>query len=443
MRHPSRRHILATLAALPLAGTALAQSLDPASLNLSTNSLDDQSGPLQEALLRAAGEGRRLFLPPGTYYVQNLQVPGNIAVEGIAGSTILAAVGDAPILRIAGSARVDISGLTFTRGNGGPSGADRGLVEVEASDHVAITNCTFVGGAANGLVVRDAAANIEDCDFTGHALAAILSIDSRGLNIGFNSITKCGNGGILIWGSQNRHDGSIVSSNTITGIGTSNGGNGQNGNGINVFRCNDVIVANNQIADCAFTAVRLNSTNNVAVTGNVCRNSGEVAIFSEFAFTGSVIANNVIDGAAAGISITNLDSKGRLAVCSGNVVRNIFERSKVNPDTRPVGIYVEADTNVSGNTVDNVPGFGILAGNGPFLQNVAIADNVLTGTRIGIGVSVVDNPPVGNVTITGNVIAKPSEHAIAGMAWDRVLSDDLIRDAARYPHVTLGANSVS
>lgn len=443
MRHPNRRHIIAGLAALPLATAARAQSLDATTLNLTPGSLEDQSGPMQEALLRAASEGRPLFLPSGNYFMQNLQVPSNVVVEGIPGGTIFAAAGEAPVIRIAGSAHVSFSGVTFTRGNGGPTGGDRGLVEIEASDHVALNNCSFVGGIANGLAVRDAGADIEDCDFTGHALAAIFSVDGRGLNISTNRITKCGNGGILVWGSKPRHDGSVISGNTITGIGNTNGGNGQNGNGINVFRCNDVIIANNQIADCAFTAVRLNATANVAVTGNLCRNSGEVAIFSEFGFSGSVIANNIVDGAAAGISITNLDSGGRLAVCSGNIVRNIRSQSEVNPDTRPFGIYVEAETSVSGNSIDTVPGIGIMAGYGAFLRNVIIADNVLYAVKTGIGVSVVQNPAPGPVSITGNIITNPLEFAIVGMEWDKVVSEDLVKDAKKYPHVTIANNAVT
>lgn len=443
MRHPNRRFIAAGLAALPFAGMARAQSLDPTSLNLAPGSLDDQSGPMQEALLRAAAEGRPLFLPSGSYYVQNLQVPSNVVIEGIPGGTIFAAAGEAPVLRIAGTAHVTCTGITFTRGNGGPAGADRGLVEIEASDHIALSNCSFVGGAANGLAIRDAAADIEGCDFAGHALAAIFSIDSRGLNLSANRVIKCGNGGFLIWGGQSRHDGSIISGNSITGIGNTNGGTGQNGNGINIFRCNDVIVGNNQIADCAFSAIRLNSTSDVAVTGNVCRNSGEVAIFTEFGASGSVIANNVVDGAAAGISITSLEAGGRLAVCSGNIVRNIRERSEVNPGTRPFGIYVEAETSVSGNSIDKVPGIGILAGNGAFLRDVVIADNVLYATHTGIAVSVVQDPPPGPVSITGNIINAPLEFGIVGMVWDRVVVQDLVKDAAKYPHVTVADNTVS
>ncbi len=431
---PNRRHLLAGLAAFAFASPARAQAIVP---ELNPGTPDDQSGALQDALFRAAAEGRPLFLPPGTYYAQNLQVPSNLLVTGIPGTTTLAATGAAPVARIAGSAHVRFEGITFGQGNGGPEGAEAGLLEIEASDHVTLTDCAFTGGKASGISIHDAAARIDGCDFLGHGLAAIFSLDSRGLTISGNRIAGCGNGGILIWGNASRRGSSTIIGNSISGVGASNGGNGQNGNGINVFRCDDVLIANNRIADCAFTAIRLNATNNVVVSGNLCRNSGEVAIFSEFAFTGSIIADNIVDGAALGISVTNMDQSGQVATVTGNIVRNIRAASAVNPDTRPIGIYAEAETTITGNTVYAVVGTGIRAGNGRFLRNVVIADNVLSAVNTGIGVSVVDK--AGPVAITGNIITA-LDHAIVGMEWEQVVSDDLARDAARYPHVSISGN---
>jgi len=431
---PNRRHIIAGLAALALATPARAQAIIP---ELNPGTPDDQSGALQDALLRAAAEGRPLFLPPGTYYAQNLQVPSNLLVTGIPGTTTLAATGAAPVARIAGSAHVRFEGITFSQGNGGPEGAEAGLLEIEASDHVTLTDCAFTGGRASGIAIHDAAARIDGCDFLGHGLAAIFSLDSRGLTISGNRIAGCGNGGILIWGNASRRGSSTIIGNSISGVGASNGGNGQNGNGVNVFRCDDVLIANNRITDCAFTAIRLNATNNVVVSGNLCRNSGEVAIFSEFAFTGSIIADNIVDGAALGISVTNMDQSGQVATVTGNIVRNIRAASAVNPDTKPIGIYAEAETTITGNTVHGVVGTGIRAGNGRFLRNVVIADNVLSAVNTGIGVSVVE--AAGPVAITGNIITA-LDHAIVGMEWEQFVSTDLARDAARYPHVSISGN---
>ena len=428
--------MLTGLAAIAFASPARAQAIVP-ELNPATP--DDQSGPLQDALLRASAEGRPLFLPPGTYYAQNLQVPSNLVVQGIPGKTILAAAGVAPVARIAGSAHVRFESVTFGAGSGGPEGGEAGLLEIEASDHVTLADCAFTGGKASGIVIHDAAAEIDGCDFLGHGLAAIFSLDSRGLTVSGNRIAGCGNGGVLIWGNASRRGSSTIIGNAITGIGASNGGNGENGNGINVFRCDDVLIANNRIADCAFTAIRLNSTNNVVVSGNLCRNSGEVAIFSEFAFTGSVIADNIVDGAALGISVTNMDRSGQVATVTGNIVRNIRAASAVNPDTKPIGIYAEAETTITGNTIYSVVGTGIRAGNGEFLRNVVIADNVVSAVNTGIGVSVVDK--AGAVTVTNNTITA-LDHGIVGMEWEQVVSDNLSRDAANYPQVSISGNRV-
>src|SRR5690606_35792467 len=98
------------------------------------------------------------------------------------------------------------------------------------------------------------------------------------------------------------------------------GGTGQWGNGINVFRAGNVVVAGNMVSDCAFSAIRSNGGSNVQITGNQCLRSGDTAIYSEFVFEGALISANVVDGAANGISIVNFNEGGRLAVCSSNLV---------------------------------------------------------------------------------------------------------------------------
>ncbi len=77
-----------------------------------------------------------------------------------------------------------------------------------------------------------------------------------------------------------------------------------------------------------------------------CSRSGETAIYAEFAFEGAVVSGNIVDGAANGISIVNFDKGGRMAVCSGNVVRNLSTEGPYPADAPGfgVGITVEADT---------------------------------------------------------------------------------------------------
>ncbi|MEO8883978.1 MAG: TIGR03808 family TAT-translocated repetitive protein, partial [Devosia sp.] len=295
-------------------------------------------------------------------------------------------------------------------------------------------------GPGNGLFLSGCSGFVTGSHVGGHADAGIFAIDSHELTISQNQVIDCGNGGILVWQSQPGRDGTIVSGNHIARISARAGGNGQNGNGINIFRADNVIVADNVIETCDFSAIRANTTRNASIRGNTCTNLSETGIYSEFAFSGSVIANNIVDGAAAGISITNLDQGGRLAVCSGNIVRNILPKSPTNPDATPVGISAEADTAITGNTVSNVPGLGIGAGYGPYLRNVLIADNVITDTDTGIGVSVA--PGAGPVRIAGNMISNARLHPIVGTQWDKLASTDLAANAGQFPNVSIEGNIV-
>ncbi len=179
-----------------------------------------------------------------------------------------------------------------------------------------------------------------------------------------------------------------MSLNRIEDIEARNGGTGENGNGINIFRAGNVIVSNNRISGCAYSAVRGNASANLQILGNNCTDIGEVAFYAEFGFEGTVISGNLVDGAASGISVTNFNEGGRLAVVQGNLIRNLRLRPEEPVDKRGDGIAVEADAVVSGNVVENAPGIGIAAGWGRYLRDVVISGNLVRKAERGIVVSV-------------------------------------------------------
>src|SRR5690606_20152567 len=130
---------------------------------------------------------------------------------------------------------------------------------------------------------------LEECDgtVTQNAVSdaadnALFSIDSRGLIVSANAIRDSGNGGIRIWQSEKRRDGSLVADNRIDNTRADAGGSGQNGNAVNVFRAGNVIVRNNIIRSAAFTAVRGAAASDIQILGNNCANLDEVAIYCEF-----------------------------------------------------------------------------------------------------------------------------------------------------------------
>lgn len=426
--HANRRHVLAGLAGLAtiLPASVRAQTvLDATTVGIVGTSEADQSTPMRLALEQAAATGQTLRLPAGNIRVMGLDLPGNLIVEGVPGKTEIDVMADGLGLTVADQGSLVLRDIGFSGGTA--------ALTVEHSDDITLERCRF-RNAGIGVAITDSGVTIRDCNFTELGDAAIHSMDSRGLLVMGNRIDYCGNAGIRIWRSESGSDGSIVTDNRIANIDWRGGGNGQNGNGINLFKADEVILADNHIADCAFSAVRLNGTNNSQVSGNICLRSGEVAIFSEFEFSGSIIAGNIVDGAATGISITNLDVGGHLAVCSNNIVRNIAPLSAVNPDTIPIGIFAEADTAITGNAVHNVPGIAIMAGYGTFLRNVLISGNVVSESRVGIGVSIVDG--AGPVQIDANMVAA-GEHDIVGLAWQEIIETDLALNAERYPNVSI------
>jgi uncharacterized secreted repeat protein (TIGR03808 family) len=277
---------------------------------------------------------------------------------------------------------------------------------------------------------------VTGCVIDGAAIA-IHSTDATGLEITANTVENCADNGILVWRSRPGEDGTIVTANRIRRIGAASGGSGENGNAINLFRAGGVIVAHNRIEDCAYSAVRANSAANAEIVNNSCTRLGEVALYAEFAFEGAVIAGNLVDDAASGISITNFNEGGRLAVCSGNLVRNL--RFRDHFDRRGNGIGAEADTLITGNVVENAPGAGITLGWGAYLRNVLATGNIVRKCGVGIGVSVA--PGAGPAVITGNLIADPEGAAIQGFEREKAVGGDLLAGAPDvWRHLTISGN---
>ena len=237
-----------------------------------------------------------------------------------------------------------------------------------------IADCEIVNAGRNGITLEAIEGEVTG-NVVSAADTAIFSLDARGLRIAGNTVRGAGNGGILVWRSAPGDDGTLVIDNRIEDVTTRAGGSGQYGNAINIFRAGNVIVRGNRIRNAAFSAVRGNTASNLQIVGNTCTGLGEVALYAEFGFEGALIANNIVDGAALGVSVTNFNQGGRLAVVQGNVIRNLT--NKRPPGTDPndlagIGIGIEADTVVTGNVVENAPNIGIAAGWGAYLRDVAV-----------------------------------------------------------------------
>jgi uncharacterized secreted repeat protein (TIGR03808 family) len=417
--------------------------IDAASLGLRPNAPDDQSQILQRAIEQAAAARAVLRLPPGFYRAGALQLPSYAAISGgVGGATRIVMAGGPSMMSATGGDHVSVTGIVLD-GAGIPLPERRGLLHVTQGRAIRIAGCEIINSGRNGVSLEAVEGEVSANTINGGD-AAIFSIDARGLRIAGNTIQGAGNGGILVWRSTPGDDGTLIVDNRIEGIMNKAGGSGQWGNAVNVFRADNVIVRGNRIRNAAFTAVRGNAASNLQIVGNTCSGLGEVALYAEFGFEGAVIANNIVDGAALGVSVTNFDKGGRLAVVQGNLIRNLVGRRPPGTDPNDsagIGIGVEADTVVTGNVVESAPYAGIAAGWGAYLRDVAITSNVIRRAEFGITVSVA--PGAGAAVIADNMISDIRSGAIVGMEWRKPVTGDLSKEGAtRYAQLSIVGNRV-
>jgi uncharacterized secreted repeat protein (TIGR03808 family) len=428
--------VLATPAA---AATPAAFGRDVTHFGVRPGAPDDQSARLQRAIDEAARTRTPLWLPSGVYKAAALKLPAGAQLVGVRGQTRFVLARGTPLFSAAHAEAITLSGLVLD-GEGKPLPARHGLVQLEDVRALRITDCTIVRGGGDGIALAQCDGTVTLCTIMDAANNALFCNDSRGMVISANVIRGSGNGGIRVWQSEKRPDGSIVADNRIEETGARAGGNGQNGNAINIYRADNVIVRGNRIDQTAFSAIRGNGASSIQIIGNSCSNLGEVALYAEFGFEGAVIANNTVQRAEIGVVATNFNEGGRLAVVQGNLIRDMTATAPQG-GSAGIGIAVEADAAVTGNVVENAPGIGISLGAGRYLRDVSVTGNVVRRSGIGIGVSV--SAGAGGAVIVGNMIAGARHGAIVGLESKTPVTGDLaLAGAERYPRLRLGDNQV-
>src|ERR1700722_7923044 len=449
----NRRHLIGITAAgagtlAPSSRVMAAQPIsvlgrDATQYGLRPGSPDDQTKILQHAIDEAARAQAPLALPPGVYRVGQLRLPNGSKLVGVRGATRLVFTGGPSMVTSEGSDSLGLHGLVLD-GGGIPLPTRRGLVHCVSGRDIRITDCEMTASGGSGIWLENVAGEISGNIVSKVAATAIVSFDANGLTVLRNTIQDTNDNGIEILRTSIGDDGTLVADNRIEDTKAGPGGSGQYGNAINAFRAGNVIVRGNRIKNCDYSAVRGNSASNIQITGNSVSDVREVALYSEFAFEGAVIANNTVDGAAFGVSVCNFNEGGRLAVVQGNIIRNLLPKRPIGTapdDEAGVGIYVEADTSVSGNVIENAPSFGIIAGWGNYLCDVAISGNVIRNAFIGVGVSVA--PGAGTVLVNNNLISETPRGAVVGLDRARPVTSDLSADGAqRFAQVVIGANAV-
>lgn len=411
--------------------------LNARDLGLEPNAARDQSAALQRAVDQASARGGYLLLEPGLYIASGVRITSSLTLTGVPAQTRLVQSGAEPVVTIEGTSGVRLDGLVI---DGQLRVSRTALIEARSVHDLTITNCLVANGGQNGINLTNCSGAVTATTIDRCISSALFLMGARGLRIDGNLVTGMGDNGILVWQPAQQTDGTIITGNHIEKIEARSGGEGQNGNGVNVYRAGNVLVANNRISSCRFSAVRNNSGAGVQITGNNCTGLGEVALYSEFTMDGAVISSNMVDDAADGISITNFNEGGRLVVCQGNMVRNL--RLYDHPvDKRVTGISAEADTVVSANVIENTPSAGIWIGWGKYQRNVSASGNVIRDCGIDIAAEVAAG--AGDALIANNLIAGSKRGAILGMDHNKVVTKDLAAGGKAPKTLNVSGNVVS
>lgn len=413
----------------------------PAS-GLVANSDQDQTRALQAAIDAAASRRAPLLLPPGRIRVAHIELRSGTRLIGAHGTTTLEYIGGPAFLTAKNAGGIAIEDLEIN-GTSLALHAEQsdGLVMLEACSGIILRGVTLRNGLINGLSLKSCSGAVTDCTFENFSQAAIRSINAEGLEILHNRITICGNNGIQVWREEAGEDGTLVANNRIDGISSKSGGTGENGNGVSVFRAGGVTVTGNRITNCAYSAVRGNSSSNILISNNNCAHLGEVALYAEFAFEGAVISGNIVEDAASGIEVTNFNDGGRLAVIQGNLIRKLKRREKEEVDKRGDGIGVEADSVVTGNVIEDAPNAGIVVGWGQFMRNCQVSQNLVRNARFGLLVS--SDPAAGACLVSANMFTAIKEGAIRLMDHGQPLGADLALKAPAPGRLSITGNMVA
>jgi uncharacterized secreted repeat protein (TIGR03808 family) len=412
----SRRTFLLSAAATPYLRTlAHAETV--------TAGKGDQTQQLQAAISNAAKTGGMVQLGAGTYETSVLSILSNVTIQGIPGLTKLHAPTGGRIFSILPASQVILQGIALSA-----KGATGNLITAEGVERLIIEDCDFSGAEA-GMRIATCGGRISGNRLRFHQKVACQSIAGTGMEISGNTVSDIGNNGIQVWRDDKGDNPTIVSNNFVSRIAAEDGGDGPNGNGINIYASHGAIVSNNRIADCAFTGIRNASSDDCIITGNSITRCNEVAMYVEFEFSGAVVANNIIDTASHGIAITNFMQGGRLAQCTGNVVRNI-KGTDAHGRTLGGGIAAEADTVIANNVVEAAENYGIGLGWGEYARNLSCTGNIVKDTQNGIVFSAVGPGPF---IIANNIISGATVGAIFGKDHENPITTDLALPGAKVP----------
>jgi uncharacterized secreted repeat protein (TIGR03808 family) len=417
------------------------------------------SGALPAAISAARTNGRPLFLRPGTYDAANINILSTndggkpIRIFATPGTATIRFTGGTHCIQIKDVNEVQFDGIGFNFQNlalpaySTPNGTgvnSAGYIVINNSAFFLLEDCTFADGNQTAaeqtsnqsnsykalvLVTGISIGNITSCKFA-RGDVALWTQRSR-VTATANIIDTMQSNAIMISDLANGGNHSLIENNYINNINAPYG-NGQTGNGIAVYRANNVVCRNNTTLTCKYSGVRFNASSRAIISGNTIWNARETALWAEAPgvgqnMIGSIITDNSIDYCGSGIVVANsglypsaanpVDGISRQSIIRGNLVTNMLNNSipavpgAAASVTVGIGISVEQDCLVQSNIFENCPGAAIKLGVANAARDLVCDGNLVRNSPVGIVFS--SDPAASNILITNNAIRGASTAQVA------------------------------
>ena len=343
-------------------------------------------------VLNARTANLPLVLLPGTYTTTQIDIAtgtggGNpLVMTGAVGSVIVQLSASAAyLMRVNGVSGVSLEGVIFDGGNQNLTEANQFAALLRFSGNITYTvrKCTIRNSPKSGIGTDSGAIGVIRDNWLSSLNYGVSFVDCGGV-IDNNSISGCANGGVYVWNGSKYAVKVNITDNYIQNI-ASGSGNGQNGNGVSIYRASSVSVTGNTIYQCALSFIRVNGGDNCVIEGNKCWSANETGIFVEAPSAGldtigGVVSNNIVDTCLTGIIAVNIGLYGD-GVCrriniSNNQVRNATGSA----------FLAEGGCVLTGNTAEG-SAIGIVLGTNNATSDVAVVGNYVKSCQMGIGYS--------------------------------------------------------
>lgn len=255
---------------------------------------------------------------------------------------------------------------------------------------VVLENCQIDGGGNGVFIGGTADVTMINCHVANPAKQGVLVTSSGRIQILNSHIHHCGENGIRVESPDPKNASLeanvLIQGNYVHDI-TAPWGDGATGNCISVWRANNVQVMSNRCEKMIYSAIRVADGHNSMLIGNHCTGGlKDSQIYLEFAFFGSIVANNYFADGEGGFEAVNFGGgyEGRQALITANRFRGFRQKA----------VKIEADIVFAQNIIDACKEWGIWTGFGEACRNLLVVDNLIMNCRWGIGVPTSDDHPV-------------------------------------------------